>query len=87
MSRCRSLRSPAAAGLPLVVRVTDANDNPVAGVSVNWTAEGGGLGARHCVAIAMYESGNYVPAATQLEQIEREMGAERPDTRHTDRIG
>jgi adhesin/invasin len=27
---------------PLVVRVTDANDNPVAGVSVNWTAEGGG---------------------------------------------
>ncbi len=27
---------------PLVVRVTDANDNPVAGVSVNWTAEVGG---------------------------------------------
>ncbi|HEX2218694.1 MAG TPA: Ig-like domain-containing protein [Gemmatimonadales bacterium] len=27
---------------PLVVRVTDANNNPVAGVSVNWTAEDGG---------------------------------------------
>jgi VCBS repeat-containing protein len=27
---------------PLVVRVTDANSNPVAGVSVNWTAEDGG---------------------------------------------
>ena len=27
---------------PLVVRVTDASDNPVAGVSVNWTAVGGG---------------------------------------------
>lgn len=46
-----------------------------------WKAEGGGLGARHCVAIAMFESGKYVPAATQLEQIEREMGAERPGLR------
>ena len=27
---------------PLVVRVTDANDNPVAGVAVDWTAEVGG---------------------------------------------
>ena len=27
---------------PLVVRVTDANDNPVAGVAVNWAAEVGG---------------------------------------------
>ena len=27
---------------PLVVRVTDASNNPVAGVSVNWTAEDGG---------------------------------------------
>ncbi|CAN5769305.1 hypothetical protein BH24GEM1_BH24GEM1_17780 [soil metagenome] len=27
---------------PLVVRVTDANDNPVAGVAVNWAAQGGG---------------------------------------------
>jgi adhesin/invasin len=27
---------------PLVVRVTDANDNPVSGVGVTWTAQGGG---------------------------------------------
>ncbi|MBN9086602.1 MAG: tetratricopeptide repeat protein [Reyranella sp.] len=46
-----------------------------------WKAEGGGLGARHCVAIAMFESGQYVPAAMQLEQIERDMGTERPGLR------
>jgi tetratricopeptide (TPR) repeat protein len=46
-----------------------------------WKAEGGGLGARHCVAIAMFEAGKYVPAATQLEAIERDMGAERPGLR------
>lgn len=46
-----------------------------------WKAEGGGLGARHCVAIAMFESGKYVPAATQLEQIEREVDPERPGLR------
>jgi tetratricopeptide (TPR) repeat protein len=46
-----------------------------------WKAEGGGLGARHCVAIAMFESGKYVPAATQLETIEREMGTDRPGLR------
>jgi tetratricopeptide (TPR) repeat protein len=46
-----------------------------------WKAEGGGLGARHCVAIAMYESGKYVPAATQLEAIEKDMGGERPGLR------
>jgi hypothetical protein len=32
----------AALANPLVVRVTDASDNPVAGVSVNWTAVDGG---------------------------------------------
>jgi tetratricopeptide (TPR) repeat protein len=46
-----------------------------------WKAEGGGLGARHCVAIAMFESGKFVPAATQLEAIERDMGTERPGVR------
>jgi len=46
-----------------------------------WKAEGGGLGARHCVAIAMFESGKFVPAATQLEAIERDMGADRPALR------
>jgi tetratricopeptide (TPR) repeat protein len=46
-----------------------------------WKAEGGGLGARHCVAIAMFEAGKFVPAATQLEAIERDMGGDRPGVR------
>jgi tetratricopeptide (TPR) repeat protein len=50
-------------------------------VAEKWKADGGGLGARHCVAIAMFESGKFVPAATQLEAIERDMGTERPGLR------
>jgi len=50
-------------------------------VAEKWKGEGGGLGARHCVAIAMFESGKFVPAATQLEAIERDMGADRPGVR------
>jgi tetratricopeptide (TPR) repeat protein len=46
-----------------------------------WKAEGGGLGARHCVAVAMFGSGKYVPAATQLEALERDIGADRPGLR------
>jgi len=46
-----------------------------------WKAEGGGLGARHCVAIAMFEAGKPVQAATQLEAIARDMGQERPGLR------
>jgi tetratricopeptide (TPR) repeat protein len=46
-----------------------------------WKADGGGLGARHCVAIAMLESGRFVPAATQLEAIEHDMGTDRPGLR------
>lgn len=46
-----------------------------------WMAEGGGLGARHCVAIAMFESGRHVQAATQLDAIARDMGSERPGLR------
>lgn len=46
-----------------------------------WMGEGGGLGARHCVAIAMFESGKHVQAATQLEAIARDMGQERPGLR------
>lgn len=46
-----------------------------------WMAEGGGLGARHCVAIAMFETGRHVQAATQLEAIARDMGSERPGLR------
>lgn len=50
-------------------------------VAEKWKAEGGGLGARHCVAIALFEAGRFVPAATQLEAIERDMGTERPGLR------
>jgi tetratricopeptide (TPR) repeat protein len=50
-------------------------------VAEKWKADGGGLGARHCVAIALFEAGKFVPAATQLEAIERDMGAERPGLR------
>ncbi|MBS0546580.1 MAG: tetratricopeptide repeat protein [Proteobacteria bacterium] len=47
-------------------------------VAEKWKGEGGGLGARHCVAIAMFESGKYVQAANQFEAIARDMGNERP---------
>ncbi len=46
-----------------------------------WMAEGGGLGARHCVALAMFEAGKHIQAATQLEAIARDMGTERPGLR------
>lgn len=50
-------------------------------IAEKWMGEGGGLGARHCVAIAMFEAGRFVPAATQLEAIARDMGQERPGLR------
>jgi tetratricopeptide (TPR) repeat protein len=50
-------------------------------VAEKWMAEGGELGARHCVAIAMFEAGQYVQAARQLEAMERDMGGERPGIR------
>jgi tetratricopeptide (TPR) repeat protein len=50
-------------------------------VAEKWMGEGGGLGARHCVAIAMLESGKFVPAATQLEAIARDVGSDRPGLR------
>jgi|SRR5581483_1061751 tetratricopeptide (TPR) repeat protein len=46
-----------------------------------WMGEGGGLGARHCVAIAMFESGKFIQAATQLEGIARDVAADRPGLR------
>ncbi len=46
-----------------------------------WMAEGGDLGARHCVALAMFEAGRHVQAATQFEAIARDMGQERPGLR------
>jgi tetratricopeptide (TPR) repeat protein len=46
-----------------------------------WNGEGGGLGARHCVAIAMFQAGKYPQAAAQFEAIARDMGQERPGLR------
>jgi tetratricopeptide (TPR) repeat protein len=38
-----------------------------------WLKEGGGMAARHCVAIALYGTGQYVEAGTELERLGREM--------------
>ncbi len=46
-----------------------------------WNADGGGLGARHCVAIAMFQAGKYPQAGAQLEAIARDMGQDRPGLR------
>lgn len=46
-----------------------------------WMGEGGGLGARHCVAIAMFGAGRFEPAASQLEAIARDVAADRPGLR------
>ncbi|QQS14567.1 MAG: tetratricopeptide repeat protein [Rhodospirillales bacterium] len=42
-------------------------------VAQSWHAAGGGIGARHCAAIAMYELGQYIEAAQRLEGLGREM--------------
>jgi len=46
-----------------------------------WAGEGGGLGARHCVAIAMYEAGRLADAAAQFESIAADVDADRPGLR------
>ncbi|SJZ81815.1 hypothetical protein SAMN02745126_02410 [Enhydrobacter aerosaccus] len=46
-----------------------------------WMNKGGGLGARHCLAIATFEAGRYTRAADQLEAIARDMGEQRPGLR------
>lgn len=46
-----------------------------------WITEGGGMGARHCVAVAMFQSGKYAQAAAQFEAIARDMGQDRPGLR------
>lgn len=46
-----------------------------------WHADGGGLAARHCVAVAMFQAGRYVQAAAQFEAIARDMGQDRPRVR------
>jgi tetratricopeptide (TPR) repeat protein len=50
-------------------------------VAEKWMAQGGGMGARHCVALAMFESGRHVQAATQLEAMVRDLGQDRPGLR------
>ena len=47
----------------------------------NWIAEGGGYGARHCVAVAMFQSGRHTQAAAQFEALARDMGQDRPGLR------
>jgi tetratricopeptide (TPR) repeat protein len=46
-----------------------------------WQSMGGGLGARHCAAVALFEAGRHGQAATQFEAIARDMGQERPGLR------
>ena len=46
-----------------------------------WITEGGGMGARHCVATAMYQTGRYTQAAAQFEALARDLGADRPGLR------
>jgi tetratricopeptide (TPR) repeat protein len=46
-----------------------------------WRGQGGGLGARHCAALALFEAGRYGEAATGFESIARDMGQERPGLR------
>ncbi len=43
---------------------------------LNWQDHGGGLPARHCTAIALFELGQFVEAAKRLEALAQEM----PDT-------
>jgi tetratricopeptide (TPR) repeat protein len=50
-------------------------------VAEKWHGEGGGLAARHCVAVAMFEAGRYGQAAVQFEAIARDMGTDRPGIR------
>jgi len=46
-----------------------------------WNGEGGGFGARHCVAVAMFQAGKYPQSAAQFEAIARDMGQDRPGLR------
>jgi tetratricopeptide (TPR) repeat protein len=50
-------------------------------VAEKWSVEGGGLGARHCVAVAMFQAGKYPQSAAQFEAIARDMGLDRPGLR------
>jgi tetratricopeptide (TPR) repeat protein len=50
-------------------------------IAERWMGAGGGLAARHCAAVAMFEAGRYGQAAGQFESIASDMGQERPGLR------
>lgn len=50
-------------------------------VAVAWEKAGGGSGARHCRAIALFGLGNHVEAGQQLEALAREMTGQTPALR------
>jgi tetratricopeptide (TPR) repeat protein len=60
-----------------------ARAEPLRGLAAaeKWQAAGGGFGARHCAATALFEAGRYGDAATQFESIARDMGQDRPGLR------
>lgn len=50
-------------------------------IATAWEKAGGGTGARHCRAIALYGLGNHVEAGQQLEVLAREMTGQSPAMR------
>jgi tetratricopeptide (TPR) repeat protein len=60
-----------------------ARSNPKRALAMadSWGKQGGGLGARHCTALALFESGQQADAAARFEAIEHDMGKERPGLR------
>jgi tetratricopeptide (TPR) repeat protein len=63
--------------------MTSARGEPRRGLemAVAWEKAGGGVGARHCRAIALYALGNHVEAGKQLEALSREMTGQSPAMR------
>jgi tetratricopeptide (TPR) repeat protein len=50
-------------------------------IAERWQGAGGGLAARHCSAVALFEAGRYGQAASQFESIAGDMGQDRPGLR------
>lgn len=46
-----------------------------------WLQKGGGVGAEHCAAVALFNLGEYVEAAGRLERLAQSAAVERPDLR------
>lgn len=59
----------------------DAESDPAAAFEAanRWAAEGGGLPARHCAAVALVRTRNYAPAALALEKLATEARMSRPE--------